>query len=144
MLDTITSIGNTAYKLLADDDWIALPVGPRFEDPQMGLDEVNIKFRTDGGVLWVNREYVLDHWEFTFRLTLSQVAAFRAMHDLVDGETTPFYFTLDSTESPVVAFYGTKEAGFVYHGAGGQARNPPVFEYRLILMGVTDPLSVLA
>jgi hypothetical protein len=142
MTATITSIGHTAYSL-DGETWVDLPVGPRFDDPQMGLDEVDIEFRTDGGVYWVNREYVLDHWEFTFRVTLSQLANFRALHDLVDGPTTPFYFTLDRTESPIVSIFARKEKGFVYRGTGGP-RNPPVFEYRLILMGEIDPLTVLA
>ncbi len=144
MTATITTIGHTAYSL-DGVTWVSLPVGPRFDDPMMGLDQEEISLRTPGGVLWTNELYTLDHWEFTFRLTLSQVASFRAMHDLVrgGGSNLPFYFTLNKNESPVVAVYATKEKGFIYKGAGGP-RNPPVFEYHLILTGYVDPLEVLA
>ncbi len=141
---TPTTIGHTAYSL-DGITWTSLPVGPRFDDPMIGLDQSEVAFRTPGGVLWTNENYTLDHWEFTFRLTLSQVASFRAMHDLVrgGGSNLPFYFTLNKNESPVVAVYVTKEPGFLPRGLSGAPRNPPMFEYRMILTGYVDPLTVL-
>ena len=119
-----------AYSL-DGDSWTELPVGPRF-DAMLGVEEQNIDLETDAGVLWLYRLFERDRLELTFKFTLTQMAEFRALHDAVQGQLTPFYLTLDVNADPIVSIYCRKEAGFLPQGTGEQVM-PPVFTYRLIV-----------
>lgn len=120
----------TAWSL-DGDTWIDLPVGPRF-DLMLGQEEINLDLETDAGVEWIYRLFTRDRWELPFKITMDQLADFRALHDAVDGQLTPFYFTLDRTAEPIVYIYGRKEPGFLPQGTG-EFVNPPLFNYRLII-----------
>lgn len=134
-------MGNTAYSLNGVD-WIPLPVGPRF-GLTPGVEEVNLVLTTERGVRWKRRQFDRDKWTIPFRFTEVQKADFRALHDAVDGELTPFYFTLDYTLSPIEAIYVTKEPGFLPVMLQ-QPADLPVYDYQLILTGEIDPSTVEA
>lgn len=134
-------MGNTAYSLNGVD-WIPLPVGPRF-GLTPGTEEVNLELTTERGVRWIRRQFERDKWNVPFRFTEEMLPEFQAMHDAVDGQLTPFYFTLDYTNSPVDAVYARKEAGFMPQQLA-QAADLPIYDYVLILTGEVDPATVLA
>jgi len=132
-------MGNTAYSLNGVD-WIPLPVGPRF-GLLPGEEEVNLELTTERGVRWLRRQFLRDKWTIPFRFTEDMKPEFKALHDAVDGQLTPFYFTLDYTNSPVDSIYVRKEAGFMPQMMTTPA-DVPVYEYNLILTGEIDPVTV--
>jgi len=122
-------------------DWTDLPVGPRF-DAVIGVDEQNTLLETDGGVQWLDRKFQRDSWELSFKCTYAQLSEFRTLHDLADGQLVPFYLTLDRTADPIIALYGNKEAGFMPQ-ASGEAVSPPLFVYKLKILGVAMAIMTL-
>jgi len=134
-------MGNTAYSLNGVD-WIPLPVGPRF-GLAPGTEEANLTLTTERGVRWIRRQFERDKWTVPFRFNEELKPDFQALHDAVDGEITPFYFTLDYTNSPVDAIYVRKEPGFMPQMLTTPA-DLPVYDYNLILTGEIDPVTVLA
>jgi hypothetical protein len=114
--------------------WVDLPVGPQF-NAILGQEESNLAFETDGGIQWYDRLFQRDSWDLTFKCQFAQLADFRALHDAVDGQLTPFFITLDRTAEPLLAIYGNKEAGFMPQGTG-EFVMPPVFSYNLKILGV--------
>ncbi len=127
-----------AYSLDAAS-WTDLPVGPQF-DLSLNIDEQTTELVTDGGVIWTEKLFERDAWNLTFKLRTSHVAAFRAMHDAVDGQLERLFLTLDRTADPVVVLYGWKEAGFALQGTG-EPVVPPVFNYRFTISG--EKMSIL-
>lgn len=134
-------MGNTAYSL-DGVNWIPLPVGPRFGGAY-NIEQQDLELTTERGVRWIRRQFTRDKWILTFRFTEDFLPDFEALHTAVDGQLTPFYFTLDYTNSPVDAIYVRKEMGF----APGQINTPadvPVYDYVMTLTGEIDPVTVLA
>ncbi len=115
-------------------DWVDLPIGPQF-NLGLGIEETNLSFQTDGGIQWFDRLFQRDSWELEFKCQFSQLADFRALHDAVEGQVTPFFLTLDRTAEPLIAIYGNKEPGFMPQGTG-EFVMPPVFLYKLKILGV--------
>jgi len=134
-------MGNTAYSLNGST-WVALPVGPRWGG-SYDQEQQDLELITERGVRWLRRQYSRDKWVLTFRVTESQLAAFQALHDAVDGQLTPFYFSLDYTASPLESVYVRKEAGF-HPGQLQDEIDPPVYDYQMTLTGEIDPVTVLA
>ncbi len=119
-----------------------LPVSPRY-DPVMGQEQMDNAFETNMGVRWVYGLFSRDRWELSFILANAQIPAFRAMHDAVDGQRTPFYFRLTDV-SPAEFIYARKEAGFMPRGIGEATdTGEPIWEYRLTLIGEVDATTIL-
>ncbi len=63
----------------------------------------------------------------TFRLNRdTDLPAFRALHDAVNGDGDPFFFVFDITESPMRIIYGYKEANFEVTQVAGVAHGEEV------------------
>ncbi len=126
----------SAYSL-DNDTFVELPVSPRY-DPVMGEEQADNAFETNMGNRWIYGLYDRDRWELTFILTNAQLPAFRAMHDAVDGQRTPFYFRLTDV-SPAEFIYARKEQGFLPRGIGEATdTGETIWEYKLILIGEVD------
>lgn len=102
------------------------PISPR-HGSAFDVYEQNIIQETNRGVRRVYRLFTRQVWQLGFRFSEDQKAAFRAMHDAVDGELTPFYFRAGTT-----ILYCRKEAGFKPRMIR-EATHGPVYDYELIL-----------
>lgn len=102
------------------------PIAPRFGSA-FDAEEQNIVHETNRGVRRVYRLFTRNVWRLTFRFQESNKAAWRAMHDAVDGELTPFFFRVGTT-----ILYCRKEAGFRPRMIPEPTQGP-VYDYELIL-----------
>ncbi len=136
-------MGNTAYSL-DGSDWVELPVGPRWGG-QYDSEQQDLELTTERGVRWIRRQFDRQKWVMTFRVTAEQLEDFRTLHQAVDGQSTPFYFSLDYiVASPIGgAIYGRKEAGFA-PGQLSDETEPPTYDYVMTIIEEIDPLTVLA
>lgn len=113
-------------------EWVDLPNvnrtpgAPRFGAAQ-DLDENNIVHETNFGVRHVYRVFTRNTWRLTFRITETQLATWRAMHDAVDGELIPFYFRIGDAY-----LYCRKEAGFQPQQLTEMA-DDPLYDYTITL-----------
>lgn len=132
-------MGATGYSL-DGLDWIPLPVGPRFGGA-IDKQQEDLEIVTGRGVRWIYRLYDRDYAQLTFRCTTDDIADFENLHNQVDGQAIPFYFSLDITASPIVSIYGKKEKGFA-KGQMQQAADEPFYDYVMTIIGEISPDSV--
>lgn len=87
--------------------WINLPKPLFGSDPQ-GINDKDSVFETDGGAVWVYRNFTRREWSFNFRGLESELAVWLALHNAVNGKVEPFYIRWNES----VIMLCRKESGF--------------------------------
>lgn len=121
--------------------WSTLPVARRFGGPTAGVENSGIVHESYRGVMRVYPLFDREAVEFTFRVTQTQLAALRALHDAVIGNTRSFFYRPDGTATRTL--HVRKESGF----APQELNNPadePIYDYALKLKTEIPASSVLA
>ncbi len=125
-----------AYSL-DNSTWVEFPKGPRF-DIGLGVEEQNTNLETDRGRRFIYPQYTRDLWNVTFRFTEDDRQDFLDFHESIDGQLTPFYFSVTANDALLAVMYGRKSIGF-FPGGIGVAAIPVVYEYKFTVVGeVTD------
>lgn len=102
------------------------PIAPK-HGSAFDADEQNVVHETNRGRRHVYRLFTRSVWRLSFRFSETEKPTWRAMHDAVDGELTPFYFRVGTT-----VLYCRKEAGFRPRMLAEPTKGP-VYDYELIL-----------
>ncbi len=118
--------------------WVDLPAIPRFgSDYQTEVND-DVCYETDGGVVWTFRRFKRAQWQLTFRVSQTELLAFRALHDLVQGITTAFWFQFST-----YVIFCRKEPGFNPQMLTTPIA-PPWYDYTLILKEEIPAAEILA
>ncbi len=119
--------------------WSTLPVARRFGGATAGVENSGIVHESYRGVMRVYPLFDREALEFTFRVTQTQLESFRALHDVVIGNTRPFFFRPDGTSSNTLLV--RKEAGFAPQEMA-TAADEPMYDYILKLREEIVAVSV--
>lgn len=113
--------------------WVELPVAPLFGSDFESSGEKDIVHPTDGGQRWIYRQFTRKEWELRFLFkTSAEKAAFQALHDLVDGALTPFWFKVEHDILGTFTLYCRKESNFNPQMRTTSGR-PPFYDYSMTL-----------
>ena len=107
---------------------VYLPVREK-HTAQLGEARGDISIETDGGKNWVYNQFKRTMESLTFRVNGTQLAAFKAMHDALNGQSTAFYYV----DSDGLTFYCRKQQDFLYTRIGSAP--PYLYDVTLNLKG---------
>lgn len=123
------------YYLSSPAAIVYLPVVEAHE-ANLGEQRMDLLVETDGGKRWVYNQFVREMVTVTFRnLTTAQLAAFRTMHDTVQGQGLPFYYVT----SDAVTLYVRKQKDFLY----ARTKSRTMYDVRLELSAEPSDASLL-
>lgn len=121
---------------------VTLPRPPKW-GRLLGVTETNIVHETNRGVVWPYRLFQREVRQYVFRFPSSELAAFRALHDNVQGQLTSFYWIFEG-ETLLVR----KEAGFQPKSLEAPGADGSVlahwYDYTLVLTAESAGLAILA
>lgn len=104
------------FFLTDPDEALAFPKAESVGSLPIQNYEGDLVLKTEHGKTWVYKQFRGLQWTLQFRLTETQLQFFRDLHDLVQGQETPFYFVEDieaeGSAGTLVAYYVRKEAEF--------------------------------
>jgi hypothetical protein len=91
---------------------VILPIQSRI-GVEYGTERADILHETERGRRYVYPEFNRQVRRMTFRLTLTQLAAFQALDEAVGGQRDPFIWVVDTDESPATRLFVRKDAHFL-------------------------------
>lgn len=132
---------------------VTLPVAPNWSAavPKGPIAEQDVASETAAGQLWAKKLYSLREYDMPFTIIGdTDLAVYKALHELVGGQATPFRYVFDVTESPANVVLVRKEPDFAYTShrvpamSGGGVKK--VYEYvmrlQLELVRMNMPLKL--
>lgn len=91
---------------------VELPINSRI-GVEYGTERFNETLETERGRRWIVEKFDRQVRRMTFRLTLANLAAFEALDVAVGGDSDPFFFIVDTDESPTERIFCRKESSFI-------------------------------
>ena len=91
---------------------VELPVNSRI-GVEYGKERFNETLETERGRRWIVEKFDRQVRRMVFRLTLSDLVAFETLDEAVGGDRDPFFFILDTHESPTERIFCRKESSFI-------------------------------
>lgn len=92
---------------------VTLPVADRY-GATIGFEENDLVQETEKGRRWVFKQFRRRVRKMIFRCTETELAAFRTLHDAVDGQDQPFIFVPDvSNLNPATFIFCRKDKDFL-------------------------------
>jgi len=80
---------------------------------EYGTERYNETLETERGRRWVVTKFERQVRRMRFRITLAQLVGFETLDLAVGGDRDPFFFIVDTDESPTERIFCRKESGFI-------------------------------
>lgn len=117
---------------------VVLPVAERY-GAAIGEQREDLLMETERGKRYVYNQFKRTIRTMTFRVTESQLVAFRTLHEAVNGQATPFYWVVDTDDSASGVLYVRKEKDFrpteLDQPTAANGIQVPMYDYVLSLTG---------